>query len=231
MIEDPHIEKKIKIGNTVAPVWFYGNPTNVPILFIHGRFRGFSEYIGDLPPKYLSKTYYVCAFDLPGFGKSKDVQIASVDFVEEIINKFFHSQRVVLFGTSYGGIVAINLALKYPESVKALIIAASPLIFSFLNLIYLALYLPQFSKRFSFIKEFKVLNKRSLREIKIPSLLFYGTSDRLAPIFMGKRLSRILPFSKLVIVKNRTHGWFLHRIDETGIFKEINVFISTLPKN
>lgn len=231
MITDPHIKKLLKISGVEVPIWFYGHSKNPALLFIHGRLRSFSDYVGDLPPRYLSKNFYICAFDLPNFGKSKELHMPPEEFVSKVVHKFFPNQRVVLFGTSYGGIVSMNLTLKYPELVRGLIITASPIFFSLLNSVYLLLYLPRVSKKLSFLKEFKTINKAHLKQIRVPSLLFYGPNDRLAPLYMGKKLKRILPHSKLFVVRNRSHSWFLHRIDETGILREINTFMSSLPKS
>ena len=75
MISDPHTVIQLKLNNKIIPIWTYGNPNKLPIFYIHGFFRGFSDYFGDLPIRHLMKDYFIVAFDLPGFGKSKDIDM------------------------------------------------------------------------------------------------------------------------------------------------------------
>lgn len=220
MISDPHVEKFIEISGQKIPVWLYGNPKNPPIIFIHGYLKGFSDYAGDLPHRYLRKRFFVISFDLPGFGKSKNLKAENKGAISEIIKKFTKG-RIVLFGASYGGAVALRFASEYPEKVSKLIIAATP--------VYPAIGLlkPLLRRKLSFIGDFAFLNSKDLSGIKIPCILFYGKNDRKAPVWMGKRLNKFLPNSKLIVVNDRIHSWFLHRIDETGILSEIEKFLDS----
>lgn len=77
----------------------------------------------------------------------------------------------------------------------------------------------------SFVSDFAFLNKNNLGGIKNPVLFLYGPKDRKAFVWMGKMLSNMLPKSKFVIIKDRKHSWFLHRIDESGILSEIEEFL------
>lgn len=225
MIKDPHVEKIIQIGDKNVPVWLYGNPKNPPIVFIHGYFRGFSDYIGDLPPRYLMKNYYVIAFDLPGFGRNKKLKFDSLDFIRRITQLTVPHERFTIFGVSYGGVLAIRFCLSYPESIKALIIAGMPQYAGIYKIIFLLLYVPKIKSKFNFISDFIFLNDENLAKLNVPTLLFYSKKDRFGTLRMGMRLEKKIKGAKLFQIYTRTHGFLLHRINETGFLSEIEKFL------
>ena len=75
-----------------------------------------------------SKTHYVFRCDLRGFGKSK-MSSGLFAYHEDIaaILEFLEVEKVAVIGASFGGYVAINLALTYPELVIALALVAPAL--------------------------------------------------------------------------------------------------------
>lgn len=231
MISDPHKEVSLIIENQKIPVWIYGNSKNPPIFFIHGFFNSFSEYVGDLPPRYLMKNYCVYSFDLPGFGKSKKLNIDKIEFINLIYKKFLKKNKVILFGISYGGLISIKYSLKYPNNVNALIIAGTPVFYKIFNIYKLSAFLPIYKNKkitFNDFKEFKILNAKYLSNLKIPTLLYYNSSDFVANIFMGNKLNSLIPNSRLFIAKNQNHSWLLHRIDKNGFLNEIDNFLSKI---
>ncbi len=229
MISDPHETKYFNIDNASVPVWVYGDPKNPLIYFIHGYFRGFSEYIGDLPPRYLMKNYCVVAFDLPGFGYLKDFKKDRVTFIAEVIEATSNGRRFVLFGTSYGGLLSLKYYNKYPDKVKGIIIAGMPYFFGFRKTVNV-LRIPV-ANRLSISKtlsEFKYLSKDNLSKIKIPVLLYYSSKDRMASSKMGEKVLKLLPSAEIFTINKYNHKWHLHRIDETGFMNKIEGFIKSL---
>lgn len=221
MISDPRKTIYIEICNRKVPVWLYGNPKNPPIFFIHGYLRGFSDYIGDLPIRHLIKDYYFIAFDLPGFGYSKDLNINTLNFLEIIQKNILKNRKINLFGVSYGGLIALKYYLKNKNNVNKIIIAGLPYfsgIFKIFNL-YLVI------KYKNLYEELKFLNKRNLMKINIPVLLYYNKADYIANIFMGRQINELLPNSTLLIYKNQNHKWLLHRIDKLGLATEIRKYL------
>ena len=75
-----------------------------------------------------SKTHYVIRCDLRGFGKSK---MSPGEFTHHkdvaAILEYLEIEKVTIIGASFGGYVAINFALTYPDLVKALILVAPAL--------------------------------------------------------------------------------------------------------
>lgn len=75
-----------------------------------------------------SKTHYVIRCDLRGFGKSK---MASGEFAQHqdiaAILEYLEVKKANILGVSYGGYVAIDFVLTYPEFVNKLILVSPAL--------------------------------------------------------------------------------------------------------
>lgn len=228
MISDPRQEFKIKIENKETRVFGYGDPKNMPIIFIHGYFRSYSTYIGDLPVRYLMKNYYVLALDLPGFGWSKAFKGSGVEFISQVQKHVLKDRKAVLFGVSYGGLIALEYAYKYPNKVKSLIIAGTPVFYGPFRFLQIVRLLPKYQEKKitrEVFEEFKFINAENLSKIKASTLLYYSKKDLAANIFMGKKLHSILPNSKLFVISGKSHRWLLDRVDKSGFLEEINSFL------
>lgn len=229
MISDEHETKYFNIDHASVPVWIYGDPKKPLIYFIHGYFRGFSDYIGDLPMRYLMKNYCIIAFDLPGFGHLKDFEKERVSFIAGVIELTSNGRRFVLFGTSYGALLSIKYYVKYPDRVKGIIIAGMPYLIGVRKIANL-MRIPVLNKLnlSRVIKEFSFLNKENLSEINIPVLLLYSSKDRQANKRMGEKVNKLISNSELFTINKNNHSWLLHRIDESGFLGEIEKFIKSL---
>ncbi len=107
-----------------------GKRTKYALLYIHGFLasRAEGEYTIDrIAKKYRMNTYYL---RLPGHGTNKDDHVSKNyrDFLELVDQAFHHVQylgeNIVVTGTSTGGLLALWLASRYPDKVKAVIIAS-----------------------------------------------------------------------------------------------------------
>jgi len=121
----PFATKFIQIENYTIAYADEGQGDTV-ILFLHG--------LGSYIPAWkfnidFLRNYFRCiAIDLTGFGKSdKYIHYGSMEFYSKIIYEFIQSLNLVkvnLVGHSMGGQIAINCALKFPNSVDKLILIA-----------------------------------------------------------------------------------------------------------
>lgn len=229
MISDPHQTKYLSIDNATVPIWIYGDEKKPLIYFIHGYFRGFSDYIGDLPMRYLMKNYAIMAFDLPGFGYLKEFEKDRVTFIAEVIENTSKGRRFVLLGTSYGALLSLKYADKYPDRVKGIIIAGMPYLTGVRKIANIT-RLPIFNKLkiAEIVKEFGFLSKENLSKIKFPILLLYSSKDRQASAKMGKKLNKLIPNSELFTISKYNHGWLMHRIDESGFLRKIEIFLKSV---
>src|SRR5512139_1899907 len=106
----------------------YGSSSDQPLVMLHGGAWRWQEYLSLIPS--LGRRWHVYALDLRGNGRSGWVpgKYRLEDFVED--NAEFVSRldaAAVLVGHSIGGVIALMVAARCPDKVKALIIEDSPL--------------------------------------------------------------------------------------------------------
>jgi pimeloyl-ACP methyl ester carboxylesterase len=106
----------------------YGSSTVEPLVMLHGGAWCWQEYLSLIPS--LSERWHTYALDLRGNGRSgwvagryrlEDFTEDNVEFVRQL------KAPAVLIGHSLGGVIALMVAARCPEKVKALIIEDSPL--------------------------------------------------------------------------------------------------------
>ncbi len=105
--------------------WFYdeSGPANdgPAVVLFHGLFFDGSQWKAQLPA--LSKLGRVLVFDGPGHGKSDPPPPFSLeDHADAVTDAFAHLRidRAVFVGLSWGGMIAMRVALRYPQLVAAL---------------------------------------------------------------------------------------------------------------
>lgn len=105
----------------------YGGKGSPSIVFIHGLgSAGYLEWRYTLPA--LAGSHRVFAPDLPGFGRSeKPVDGYGIPLFARVVEDYIGARRLkpVLVGTSMGGRVALEVALRRPESVRKLVLVNS----------------------------------------------------------------------------------------------------------
>jgi pimeloyl-ACP methyl ester carboxylesterase len=105
----------------------YGGEGSPPVLFVHGLgSSGYLEWRFNLP--VLARSREVFALDLPGFGRSDQPPDGyGVPLFADVVEGYIRSRgvRPVLVGTSMGGRVALEVALRHPESLAKLVLVNS----------------------------------------------------------------------------------------------------------
>ena len=99
-----------------------------PIVLIHGGGVDNSVISWHFAFDDLAKYRQVVAFDLPGFGLTADIEPVGgpaemADFTAELLEAL-GIRVAVIGGVSMGGDVALNVGLRHPELVEALILVA-----------------------------------------------------------------------------------------------------------
>jgi pimeloyl-ACP methyl ester carboxylesterase len=96
-----------------------------PIVFIHGLGGSLDNWMENIP-FFAGRNFKVLAMDQPGFGKSsKPATDYTIDmFIESAhdLMKKADDGKWIVVGNSMGGMISLGIALKYPESVKALVL-------------------------------------------------------------------------------------------------------------
>lgn len=97
-----------------------------PLILLHGWGQDLTQmrYLGEK----LARTHEVHLIDLPGFGKSPMPEgvWSSFDYAECVIGYLDEHQikKADFAGHSFGGKVALSLAVKYPERIRNLVLMA-----------------------------------------------------------------------------------------------------------
>lgn len=104
-----------------------GDSLRQPVLFVHGSPGSWDNFKAFLKDTFLLKHSLLMAADRPGFGES--AQDGAEDQLQQQAAALLpilkaQKQPVILVGHSYGGPVITQLAIDYPQYVKALVIVA-----------------------------------------------------------------------------------------------------------
>jgi 4,5:9,10-diseco-3-hydroxy-5,9,17-trioxoandrosta-1(10),2-diene-4-oate hydrolase len=98
-----------------------------PLVLLHGVGTSAGEWTWMLPD--LARDHLVYAVDLPGYDGSSEPPDYSPAFTARFIGAFLDAvgveERAVVVGNSFGGLVALHLALSEPGRVCALVLADS----------------------------------------------------------------------------------------------------------
>ncbi|MEK7578354.1 MAG: alpha/beta hydrolase [Patescibacteria group bacterium] len=226
------------------------------IIFIHGW--GLSSKIFEPIIYRLKNDFEVYSLDLPGFGRSpinKSMFLKDyADFVYEFI-KNDNIKEPIVVGHSFGGAVAVKLALLYPDGFSKLVLVCASAIRQPRHKMILIKKVTDFLKPLFSLKsrgfilkllkldktdyaqienpELKQTFKNIISEdlspyfsmIKIPTLVIWGEKDAVTPLSEGKFIAETIPDAKLAIIKNASHFLFLEKPDE--FIKLIKEFASS----
>jgi 3-oxoadipate enol-lactonase len=112
------------INNTHIAFETFGNPSHLPVVFIHGF--PFSKEMWKPQVEALKEKYFVVTFDVRGHGQSEvgDGQYTLEQFVDDLIELLdaLQLQQVVLVGLSMGGYIALRAIERHPERIRALVL-------------------------------------------------------------------------------------------------------------
>lgn len=126
----PEIGKSVKTGNFTTNYLEFGeNNGGVPLVFIHGSGPGVSAYANwRLVLPTVGEENHAYALDMIGFGYSDKPTGAEVDFgidlwTQQIVDFLdaLNIEKANLVGNSFGGSLALSVAIKYPERVNKII--------------------------------------------------------------------------------------------------------------
>lgn len=95
-----------------------GEATLPVLVLLHGW--GMHTAVWGAFAKALAKYFHVLCIDLPGHGQSADVQATTLADVVDAIAGHLPKGKVHMLGWSYGGVVAVEYAQRYPEQCASL---------------------------------------------------------------------------------------------------------------
>ncbi|XP_066562259.1 protein ABHD13 isoform X2 [Amia ocellicauda] len=212
------------------------NPAFAPtIIYFHGNAGNIGHRIPNALLMLVNLKVNVVLVDYRGYGKSEgepsedglylDAE-AVLDYV--MTRSDIDKTKIILFGRSLGGAVAIHLASGNPHRIAAIMVENTFLsiphmastLFSFFPMRYLPLW----------CYKNKFLSYRKIAQCRMPSLFISGLSDQLIPPVMMKQLYELSPSrtKRLAIFPDGTHNdtWQCQ-----GYFTALEQFIKELLKN
>ncbi|KAI1885346.1 hypothetical protein AGOR_G00219190 [Albula goreensis] len=211
-------------------------PTPTPtVIYFHGNAGNVGHRVPNAMLMLVNLKANVVLLDYRGYGRSEgepseeglrlDAE-AALDYV--MTRPDLDKTKVVLFGRSLGGAVAVRLASENPHRVAAVVLENTFLsiphmagtLFSFLPLAHLPLW----------CYKNKFLSYRQVALCRMPSLFVSGLSDQLIPPVMMKQLYELSPSrtKRLAVFPDGTHNdtWQCQ-----GYFAALEQFIKDLLKS
>lgn len=206
---------------------------NTPIVFLHG-WGGNTKGFNFITPK-LTFNYRAMFIDFPPFGNSEEPSVPFDMFdyatmVKEIIAKE-RFENCILVGHSFGGRVAIILASEGIASKLILTSSAGMKPKRGLKY-YLKLYKYKLCKKLGFVSnsgssDYKKLSpvmkktfvnivnthlEQYASKINVPTILFWGEKDDQTPLYMAKRLKKLISDSEIISFKKSGHFAYIENI-------------------
>jgi alpha-beta hydrolase superfamily lysophospholipase len=190
---------------------FYAGNQQWPwILFFHGNGEVVSDY-DEIAPFYHQRRLNLVVADYRGYGKSDGVPTlrdlvqdsrAILREVEKELSKRGFRGDLWIMGRSLGSISAIELAYRYQDSIKGLIIESG---FASVVRIMIHLGIPASGTNLERIDQECL---EMIQKIFLPTLVIHGEMDMLVPLKEAKDIFKHLGTDKkeLVIIPSANHN-------------------------
>lgn len=121
----------IEIGGKPHRVYFEEAGQGIPLLCLHTAGADARQFRAVLNDPVITQHYRVVAFDMPWHGKSSppagwekdDYQLTTAAYTEQIMTvaQALGLHRPVVMGCSIGGRIVLDLAIKHPHDLRALV--------------------------------------------------------------------------------------------------------------
>ncbi len=118
-------------------------------------------------------------------------------------------ERSAVVAQSMGGIVAVRLALAYPEHLTHLVLVATSGgvdVARFGAEDWRPHYRRTFPDAAPWLTEQRPDHTAEIARINLPTLLIWGDRDPISPVAVGEHLATLLPRARLVVVPGGTHA-------------------------
>jgi pimeloyl-ACP methyl ester carboxylesterase len=228
-----------------AQLHYQSHGTGTAFVMLHGSMQDKSYF--DRQIEYFSNRFRVITIDSRGHGKSTfGEKPLTIDVMaNDIINVMEQLciKKAILLGFSDGGNIALQLALKQPERLYALVVIGAnfhpdglkPMMHMTANIFYhlskLLAFIEFFSKMsqklFLIVKE-PVIDAKQLRMIDVPTLLVAGQYDLIKESHTRK-LAELIPNATLKIVKGAGHLLINRKPAEINVL--LAGFVDSILKN
>lgn len=185
------------------------------LLFLPGA-GGAAEFwhpLGALLPAQYDKTY----LNWPGLGH--EAHRPGLDSLDALTAHAAAHLRpgTVIVAQSMGGIFALRLALRHPQTVTRLVLAATSGgldVTRFGASDWRPAYRAAYPQAAPWITEARADHTAEIGRIAQPALLLWGEADTVSPVAVGRHLATLLPDAELHVIPGGTHGFAQERAAE-----------------
>ena len=164
-----------------------GVTTAKTVLFLHGAsFSSLTwQEIGSLQ-LLAEKGYRGIAVDLPGYGSSQKFSGSTTEFLLELIEQL-NLKLPILVSPSMSGNYSLPFVANYTDKLGGFVPIAPVSILQF---------------------------EQQLKGIRLPTLVIWGSNDRLIPIAQADLLLKLMPNAQKVILEKAGHACYMRATDE-----------------
>ncbi|AMW27549.1 MULTISPECIES: alpha/beta hydrolase [Arthrospira] len=189
--------------------WWIPGDSDIVILDLHGNSSNIGGNLG-YAKQFHHLGFSVFLIDYRGYGCSSDrfpceqrvYEDAELAFNYLVNSRNIPPDKIVVFGHSLGGAIAIELATKHPQ-IAGLIIESS--FTSILDMVKVKKQYRIFPINWLLHQRFDSLAK--VRELKMPILFTHGTADELVTASMSEQLYQACPEPKqLLMIPDADHN-------------------------
>lgn len=163
-----------------------GEANGAAVVLLHGmKFQASTwQELGTLE-RIAAAGFQAIAVDMPGFGLSPACAAEQGKVLETFVQEL-GQQKIILVGPSMGGRIALEFTLNQPDMVSALVLIGAV-----------------------GVEE----NRNNLSSIHVPTLLVWGSEDRISPLTNCEILQSSIPGSKKIIIEGAPHPCYLDNPD------------------
>ena len=224
------VEKGINVGAR----FHLNNPAAPTILFFHGNGEIAPEY-DDIAQMYKQQNINFIIADFRGYGFSNGTPTAEntqrdahpvLDYVLRHLKKENYIGPLILMGRSLGSVSVLELAQRYPNDFRGLIIESG-----FANEEPLFRLFGITPEQFGFKIEDGFQNGAKISKYQGPLLVIHAEQDHIIPFSQGEELLNLCPSKKkkLVSIPNANHNNILG-VNPQKYFEEVSRFIENCKK-
>jgi pimeloyl-ACP methyl ester carboxylesterase len=231
------VERFVQAGGTTIRYLEAGaEHSGLPLVMLHG-YRAGADYWFPHPMPELARHHHVIAPDLPGFGYSGPLPDYNLPTYAAALSAFFdvlRLEKVDLLGHSFGSQVAIAAAATYPSRVDRLVLVDSaglprlepqwqvPVkMLADASMRHFRIYptILQLGARATAGREaLRILQTEHvgnyLKSLTMPTLIIWGSRDRVVPLEHGGLLAKFIPRARLAVIRGAGHMPFYQKPEE-----------------